>query len=298
MKDKTLLIMAAGMGSRFGGLKQIEPIGPNGEFIIDYSIYDAIKSGFTKVVFVIKEENYEVFKETIGNRVSKYINVDYAFQKMDNIPAGKTIPDGREKPWGTAHAILSAKDKIQGSFAVINSDDFYGRDAYQVLGAFLDEKEGFDWLCVGYLAKNTLSQSGPVKRGVCDVHLGELKKIVESKIEDIDGTIKAEPLSGDSAFEVQNDAMISMNMFGFSDKLFPILEEEFVNFFNNAKDITKDEFLIPNVIQKCIDTNTCHMYVLPTTAKWIGMTYKEDEEFVKNEINELISSGEYPNNLW
>ena len=184
MKEKTLLIMAAGMGSRFGGLKQIEPVGPSGEFIIDYSIYDAIKAGFNKVVFVIKKENEELFKETVGNRVSRHIKVEYAFQDMDDLPEGYKRPVDREKPWGTSHAILSAKNLINDNFAIINADDFYGRDAYYVMSSFLDNDYSDNIYCVvGYLIKNTLSSVGSVKRGVCKESNGYLTELIESSVE-------------------------------------------------------------------------------------------------------------------
>ena len=179
--EKTLLIMAAGMGSRFGGLKQIEPVGPNGEFIIDYSIFDAVRAGFTKVVFVIKKENFDVFKETVGNRVSNHIKVEYAFQDMDDLPYGFVRPEGREKPWGTSHAILSAKDLIDSNFAIINADDFYGRDAYYVMSKFLDESFDTNTYCVvGYKLGNTLSNNGSVKRGVCNEVDGYLTELIYS----------------------------------------------------------------------------------------------------------------------
>ena len=296
--EKTLLIMAAGMGSRFGGLKQIYPVGPNGEFIIDYSIYDAIRAGFNKIVFVIKKENYDTFRETIGRRVENHIKVEYVFQEMNNIPAGFNYDENRVKPWGTAQAILAAKDIIHGPFGVINSDDFYGYDAFNVLSKFLDNNIAYNWATVGYLAKNTLSEFGPAKRGICAVKDGNLETIIESKVERVSGVIKASPLSGSAEFNISDDTMISMNMFGFSEKLFDILSKSFINFFENMKDEMTDEFLIPDVIQKCIDDKKCTVSVLKTTAKWRGMTYKEDETFVKNEILRLISTGDYPSNLW
>ena len=229
--DKTLLIMAAGMGSRFGGLKQIEPVGPNGEFIIDYSIYDALKAGFTKVVFVIKKENFEIFKETVGNRVSKYIKVLYAFQDMDDLPAGFVRPVDREKPWGTSHAILSAKDLIHENFAIINADDFYGRDAYYVVSDFLDKKFDSNTYCVvGYKVSNTLSLNGSVKRGVCHEKDGYLTDLIESKVEYIGERIVASPLNGDQSFDITPDTLVSMNMLGFNTSIFNYIEDNFVKF--------------------------------------------------------------------
>ena len=194
-KDLTLLIMAAGMGSRFGGLKQIEPMGPNGEFLIDYSIYDAINAGFNKVVFIIKEENYAIFKETIGKRVEDKINTEYVFQDMNDLPEGYTKPEERVKPWGTAHAILCAKDNIHEPFVIINADDFYGKDAYKVASNFLKNvKEGNNYCLVGYKVANTLTENGAVKRGICKLENGNLTELIESNVEKIDGKIIAKPL--------------------------------------------------------------------------------------------------------
>lgn len=296
--NKTLLIMAAGMGSRFGGLKQIEPIGPNGEFLIDYSIYDAIKVGFTKVVFIIKEENYEVFKETIGARIEGKIPVEYVFQKQEDIPNGFDVPEEREKPWGTAHAILCAKNNINESFAVINADDFYGYDAYKTVGEFLDHNPNNDWSCIGYISANTLSAHGSTKRGVCNVVDGKLINLTESNLERIDGTIVASPLDGSPTFNVSDDTLVSMNMFGFTPDLFQILDDQILEFFENNTDLLKGEFLIPDVVAKCTKDNTKNVYVKKTTAQWLGMTYQEDKEKIRQEIITFISQGIYPNKLW
>ena len=223
--EKTLLIMAAGMGSRFGGLKQIEPVGPSGEFIIDYSIYDALKAGFNKVVFVIKKENFNVFRETIGNRVSNHIKVEYAFQDMDYLPAGFECPSDREKPWGTSHAILCARDKISGNFAIINADDFYGRDAFFVMSDFLDKKYDENTYCVvGYKIKNTLSSNGSVKRGVCHAVDGFLTELIESKVEQVGDDIIASPLNGNDSFNITPDTLVSMNMLGFNVSIFDYID--------------------------------------------------------------------------
>ena len=296
--NKTLLIMAAGMGSRFGGLKQIEPIGPNGEFLIDYSIYDAIKAGFNKVVFIIKEENYEIFKETIGSRVEDKIPVEYVFQKLDDIPLDFTIPEDRVKPWGTGHAILCAKKHINEPFAVINADDFYGRDAYMQASELLNDNPDNEWACIGYLAKNVLSEYGPAKRGVCNVKNGYLEHIVESSVERIDGVIIASPLNGSERFEITDDTLVSMNMFGFMPDIFIILEKEFIEFFKTNNDLVKGEFLIPEIVGKCIRTNEKKVEVRGTSSRWLGMTYQEDKQTVIDEINNLVDNGEYPNNLW
>ena len=203
-----LLIMAAGMGSRFGGLKQIAPMGPNDEFIIDYSIYDAIKAGFSKVVFIIKEENYDIFKETIGSRVEPHIPVEYVFQKIDNVPDFVKIPETREKPWGTAHAIYCAKDAITEPFLVINADDFYGRDAFMVAKEFLEKGNEKEYATITYQVVNTMTENGSVKRGVTVAENGILKSITESKIEEIDGKIKATALNSGEEYELSRDALV------------------------------------------------------------------------------------------
>ena len=202
-KDMTLLIMAAGMGSRFGGLKQIEPVGPSGEFMIDYSIYDAIKAGFNKVVFIIKEENYDIFEETVGKRIKNYINVEYCFQKINDLPAGYSVPSDRIKPWGTAHAILAAKNNISENFAIINADDFYGRDAFIEVAKFLKTatlKTPKEYAVVGYNVLNTLTENGSVKRGICEEDCGYLKKLTESLVEKREYKIVAKPLDGSHEF--------------------------------------------------------------------------------------------------
>ena len=302
MKDKTLVIMAAGMGSRFGGLKQIEPVGPNGEFIIDYSIYDAIKAGFNKVVFIIKEENYSIFKETIGSRIENKIKVEYAFQKLDNLPEGIELPKEREKPWGTSHAILSCKDVVNEYFMVINGDDFYGRDAYTVLSKFMDSQENLDemkYAMAGYITENTLTENGAVKRGVCESKNGYLEKIIESNVEKVNGDIIATPLDDSGAFKVSGDSLISMNCFAYNPSLFKYLDDNFKPFLLENKDnMLKCEYLIPESIYRGIKSNTLTMEVLPTTAKWYGITYKEDKESVVNAIKEMVDAGEYPSNLW
>lgn len=302
-KNLTLLIMAAGMGSRFGGLKQIEPIGPNGEFIIDYSIYDAIKAGFTKVVFIIKEENYELFKDTIGKRVEKQnIQVEYVFQKTEDVPTEFKHLTNREKPWGTGHAILSAKDKVNENFAIINADDFYGRDGYMVIANYLrtiEKKEKEPFSMVAYQVNNTLTENGAVKRGVCEQKNGYLTKIIESNVEKIKGVINVNPLDGSESFTVEDDTLVSMNLLGFTPKIFEILEEKFYKFLEKNQDnYQKCEFLIPEVLFETIEENVAEVKVLPTNAKWYGVTYREDKESVVKAIEKMIEKGEYPNNLW
>lgn len=297
-KDLTLVIMAAGMGSRFGGLKQIEPIGPNEEFLIDYSVYDAIKAGFTKVIFIIKKENEQVFKETIGKRVEGHIPVSYVFQEMENIPVEKDFSE-REKPLGTAHAIYCCKDEVNSPFAIINADDFYGADAYIKMAEFLKNNENKEYGLMGYRVKNTLTENGSVKRGVCQEENGYLTAIIESKIDRIDGKIIASPLSGTPSFEVSPDSLVSMNMLGFTPSIFPYLEEKITEFLTDGKaDLEKDEILIPCVVEMGIEEEKAKVKVLETTATWYGVTYKEDKEYVVKGINSLIEKGLYPNKLW
>lgn len=294
----TLLIMAAGMGSRFGGLKQIEPVGPNGEFIIDYSIYDAKLAGFDKVVFIIKEENYEIFKNTVGKRFENIIEVSYAFQKNTDIPSFVGDVSFREKPWGTAHAILSAKNFINDSFAIINADDFYGRDAFFKIAEFLKDSKEDEYAIVGYEVSNTITDAGSVKRGVIEEENNYLIKLTESVIEKNDTTFIAKPLDGRSAFEVNHNTLVSMNMMGFSDKIFDYLEEGLLEFFRkNANNLEKCEYLIPDVVEKLSTENKVTVKIIHTNSVWLGMTYKEDKEMLVREINKLIESGIYPNQL-
>ena len=299
-KDLTLLIMAAGMGSRFGGLKQIEPMGPNGEFLIDYSIYDAINAGFNKVVFIIKEENYDIFKETIGKRVEDKIKTEYVFQDINNVPDGYSVPKDRVKPLGTAHAIYCAKDNIHEPFAIINADDFYGKDAYKVASNFLKNVDNDNSYClVGYKVSNTLTENGAVKRGVCNVENGNLTELIESSVEKIDGKIIAKPLDGTTPFIIDNNTYVSMNMLGFNTTIFPYIEKNFPAFLDSNKDnILKCEYLIPDILTQAIKENYANTEVLPTTAKWIGVTYKEDKEKVVESIKKLVEANEYPNKLW
>lgn len=292
----TLVIMAAGMGSRFGGLKQIEAVGPNGEFIIDYSIYDAIKAGFTKVVFIIKEENYEIFKETIGKRISDHIKVEYVFQNNDNVPVD--IPNERIKPLGTAHAILCCKDKVHENFAIINADDFYGRDSYLKVKDFIsNSKNDKEFALIGYNAIDTITNNGSVKRGICNVKDNYLVNLNESVINLENGKLNAKTLVDNKDIEVHNNTTVSMNMFGFTPKLFELLENDFKDFLDN-NDLMTAEYLIPEEVNKYLKNNIVKVKVIKTTSKWYGITYKEDLQLIKDEIKKLINDGIYPENLW
>lgn len=299
-KSKTLLIMAAGMGARYGGLKQIDPIGPNGEFIIDYSIYDAIKAGYNKVVIIIKEENFDIFRETIGKRIENKIQVEYAFQRLDDLPEGFELPNGRTKPWGTVHAILAAKDLIKEQFTIINADDFYGKDSYLVSSKFIDENnDQTSFLVTGYMIKNVLSKNGAVKRGVCKTRNYKLDKLIESKVAIIENKIIAEPLDGSEAFELQEDDLVSMNMLTFTPIIFDYLQVAFKEYLEKNRDrLDTCEHLIPDAVYQMILENRVSVQVLPTTAIWYGITYREDKEEVVENIQKLIEKGEYPKDLW
>ena len=297
-KELTLVVMAAGMGSRYGGLKQIEPIGPNGEFIIDYSVYDAKKAGFTKIVFIIKKELEKIFKETIGARVEGKIDVDYVIQDINNLPVNIDLSK-REKPLGTAHAIYCCKDYVTTPFAIINADDFYGYDAYKKMADFLNNNPQNEYSLMGYIVKNTLTENGSVKRGICKEKDGYLTEIIESKIERQNNELIATPLDKEESFKVDENQLVSMNMLGFTLNFFPYLEKKVKEFLTNKNtNLEKDETLIPCVVQEGIEENKAKVKVIKTTATWYGVTYKEDKEYVVNGINSLIKSGEYPNNLW
>lgn len=294
----TLVIMAAGMGSRFGGLKQIEPVGPNGEFIIDYSIYDAIKAGFDKVVFIIKEENYDIFKETIGKRIEGKIKVEYVFQDIKNVPEGIVLPEDRVKPLGTGHAILSCKGVVNEPFVIINSDDFYGYDAFMKAANFLKE-DTTDYAMIGYLIGNTLTSNGSVKRGYSEQKNGYLSNIIEATVYKDNNGIKVEPLDGRDCFYAKDEDLVSMNMFCFKPDMIDYLDKRFLDFFNENKDnLDKCEYLIPDVVFERIENDNLKVRVIDTNAVWKGVTYKEDKQELVDYILELINSSEYPNNLY
>ena len=299
MQEKTLLILAAGMGSRFGGLKQIEPFGPNGEFIIDYSIYDAKKAGFNKVVFVIKEENYHIFKDTIGKRIESKIKTEYVFQDDKLVPEKyKSQIKERIKPLGTAHAILCAKDKINGPFAMINADDFYGFDAFEKANEYLNDIPQNHYGMIAYQIKNTLSPTGACSRGICHEIDGKLQDIVESKVERINDKIISMPLDSNKQQELAENTPVSMNLLLFSKDFFQILETDFYKFLEaNKQDLSKVEFQIPTVLNHCMQKGMI-IDLMVTTAKWYGVTYKEDTDMVKQAFRKMIEQREYPQDLW
>lgn len=289
---KTLLILAAGTGSRFGGLKQLSPVGPSGEFIIDYSISDALKYGFDKVVFVIKKENYEDFRETIGKRIEKNVKVEYVFQTLDTLP--KKVEIAREKPLGTGHALYCAKDYIDGPFVLISADDFYGQESFEVLSKFLD-KDNDKVGVLGHNLASTINNPEGVKRGVIFEEDGEISSILECKVT-LDGDyINAEELQGTRKFRLSKTTVANMLIFAFSYDIFPLLEKRLNEFLDEA-DLTKDEFYLNRVIDGLIKEHKIEM--LTTKEKWMGMTYKEDALQVQEHIKEEIKKGKYKEDLW
>ncbi len=297
----TLFVLAAGMGSRYGGLKQLDGLGPNGETIMDYSIYDAIRGGFGKVVFVIRKDFENDFREKILSKYENHIPVELVFQGLDNLPEGYTCPADRVKPWGTNHAVLMGKDVINEPFAVINADDFYGRDAFAVLGEALAKLEGKkDTYCmVGYRVGNTLSESGSVARGVCEKDANNLLTTVVERtaIERIDGKVSFKD-ENDVLQTIEDNTPVSMNMWGFTPDYFNYSLEYFKEFLDEHKDNLKSEYFIPLMVNKLINDGTATVEVLDTTSKWFGVTYAEDRQGVVDKIAELVKSGEYPEKLF
>jgi dTDP-glucose pyrophosphorylase len=294
--NKPLLILAAGMGSRYGGLKQIDPVGPNGETIIDYSIYDAMRAGFNQLVFVIRRDIENAFRETIGGRFEKRIAVQYVFQELDSLPPGAAASPQRKKPWGTGHAILTAADVIREPFGVINADDFYGAESFRLLSAHLESGNSDDAL-VGFVLRNTLSEFGAVSRGVCRLNGGYLENIRE-----IAGIEKSGAAARykDSAGEFQSltgDEMVSMNMWGFHPSIFNFLREQFSEFLNTRGADEKAEFYIPDAVNQLIRSGKNRVKALRTPSRWFGVTYREDRASVIEGIRSLIGSGEYPERL-
>ena len=288
-KDITLVVMAAGMGSRFGGLKQIEPIGPKGEAILDFSVYDAVKAGFTKVVFVIKHAIEKDFKEFVGNRIEKKVKVEYVFQEIDKLPEGYNCPEGREKPWGTAHAILCCKDVVKEPFAVVNADDFYGRSAFVKMAEFL-KSESDDYAMVGFRLVNTLTENGYVSRGVCDIEKGELKSVTErTKIMDCKYTED----DGATWTALPEDTVVSMNLWGFRPDVFRFIETGFKKFLDEKIDVPKSEYYLPAVVSERIENGEKSVKVLIAEDKWYGVTYKEDKQVVVDAIGKMVTDGLY-----
>ena len=307
MKETALVIMAAGIGSRFGGgIKQLEPVGPGGEIIMDYSIYDALKAGFDKIVFIIRKDLEKDFREVIGNRIEKVAKVEYAFQELEDLPAGFSVPEGRKNPWGTGQAVLSAKNLIDGPFLVINADDYYGKEGFQKIHDYMVEemKEDsgvYDMCMGGFILRNTLSDNGTVTRGVCQLNGdGTLKDVTETyEIRmGADGTMQAQNEQGEPV-SVDPDQHVSMNMWGLPAAFMDELEKGFPEFLSGLKDgDIKSEYLLPKIIDKLVKAGRAKVTVLETRDKWFGVTYKEDKETVVAAIRKLIADGVYPEKLF
>jgi len=297
----TLLVLAAGMGSRYGGLKQIDPVGPSGEIIIDYSIFDAMRAGFGKIVFIIRKEIEESFKETIGTRFEGKILVEYAYQELDALPGGFELPAERAKPWGTGHAILAAKNVINEPFAVINADDFYGKSGYQLLADYLSSaKDGemADFCMVGYILRNTLSEHGSVARGVCGLDSdGNLENVVEmTKIEKVGDSARNAEEGAEK--DLTGDEIVSLNLWGFTPSIFVHLENLFVEFLKENINEPKKEFFIPSVVDALIKQGRATVKVLKSSDSWFGITYRDDKPKVVESVNKLVAEGIYPDKLF
>lgn len=305
MDKPVLVIMAAGMGSRYGGLKQIDTVDEQGDKIIDFSIYDAVRAGFKKVVFIIKRENLEIFKEAVGNKVSKAIEVEYVFQELTDIPEGMPTIEGRVKPFGTAHAVRSCRKIVNGPFAVINADDFYGKQAFKKVFDFLaqksSEKTAGQYCMVGFKLGNTLTENGSVSRGICTKdENGNLVDIVERTkiIKTEDGAAYTE--DGENYIPISTDSVTSMNLWGFTGDFMEEIDKAFIDYYKNElpKNPEKAECYLPFVVDDMLKEGRASVLVLESSDKWFGVTYKEDKEYVKQQIGELKKQGEYPEILW
>lgn len=305
MQKPVLAVMAAGMGSRYGGLKQIDPVGPSGEVIIDYSLFDARRAGFEKVVFIIKHEIEDDFKAVIGERISKVMQVEYAFQQLDILPEGYTVPEGREKPWGTAHAVLAAKSVIDGPFAVINADDYYGPEAFQKIYDYLathQDDEKYEYAMVGYHLRNTLTEHGHVARGVCEVgEDGFLQRVTEHvKIVKDGNDAKFTEDEGKTWESLPGETTVSMNLWGFTPSFLKETETRFSTFLDHTLTANpmKGEYFLPSVVSALIDEDKARVQVLTSKDKWYGVTYKEDKPVVVAALRSFIDAGVYPEKLW
>ncbi len=305
MAKPILIIMAAGMGSRYGGLKQIDPISDKGEIILDFSLYDAMMAGFEKVIFIIKKENEADFRALIDERAGKYMQVEYAFQELSDIPAGYQVPEGRVKPWGTCHAVLSARKLIDGSFAVINADDYYGPGAFQTIYDYLEnakDDEKYRYCMVGYQLEKTLTENGHVARGVCEVgENGQLVDIVErTKIMYHDGGIAFTEDDGATWQPLEEGTTVSMNFWGFTESFVHEMEARFPAFLDKAlaENPLKGEYFLPGVVDQLIQEQKASVRVLTSHDKWYGVTYKEDKQGVVDALQSMKDKGLYPEKLW
>ena len=298
MSAPTLLVLAAGMGSRYGGLKQIDPVGPSGEAILDYSVYDAMRAGFGRVVFLIRHSIEEAFRATVGSRYQGSIPVDYAFQELENLPEGFAVPEGRTKPWGTTHAVLCAEPQLEGPFAVINADDFYGAASYRALVAHLQSGTK-DFAMVGFVLRKTLSEFGSVARGVSSVdEAGLLRTVVEHTKIEPDGNAARSVQADGSAMALSGDELVSMNMWGFTPELFAPLRADFDRFLRASGTELKSECYLPNSVNTLVKEGRARVRVLSSPDAWFGVTYREDRESVVERIAELVKAGAYPEQLW
>jgi hypothetical protein len=298
-----LVVLAAGMGSRYGGLKQIDPVGPSGEAILDYSVFDALRAGFSRVVFVIRRDIEDAFRASVGARFERHVDVDYAFQQLDDLPAGFTVPEGRTKPWGTAHAILAARHTVRTPFAVINADDFYGAEGYRLLAAHLACAPAGDRVpdhaMVGFVLRNTLSEFGSVARGICTVSPeGLLESVTETTGIEPDGTRAKAVHNQGPAQQLTGDEIVSMNMWGFQPHIFDDLITYFRAFLRAHAADLKAECYLPSAVTSAIDTGLAHVRVLRSSDAWFGVTYREDRPRVIQSLRELIAAGRYPEQLW
>lgn len=305
MAKAALVIMAAGIGSRFGGgIKQLEPVGPNGEIIMDYSIYDAMEAGFDKVVFVIRKDLEKDFKEVIGDRIAKKAKVSYAFQEMDDLPEGFSKPEGRKKPWGTGQAILVCKDIVKNPFAVINADDYYGKEAFVKVHNYLvqdrEKNDKLDFCMAGFILSNTLSENGGVTRGVCQVDENEMLAGVIETHDITKGNDGVQIPDGNGGYQtIDGNSHVSMNMWGFTPEILEELEKGFVIFLENlASDDIKSEYLLPTIVDQLIQSKKAQVKVLETKDKWFGVTYKEDKQVVVDSFQRLIKEGIYSSPLF
>lgn len=305
MSKPVLVIMAAGMGSRYGGLKQIDPVDSEGHIIIDFSLYDAKRAGFEKAIFIIKEENEAVFREAIGDRISEYMEIEYAFQKIDNLPEGYEVPEGRVKPWGTAHAVLSCIDQVDGPFAVINADDYYGVEAFQLIYDYLtthEDDEKYRYTMVGYLLGNTVTDNGHVSRGVCAMNEnGELVSVTErTRIEKRNGGIAFTEDGGETWTSVPADTVVSMNMWGFTRSILEEIKKGFPAFLEEGIKVNpmKCEYFLPAVVSRLLAKDLATVSVLKSQDKWYGITYKEDKPVIVEALQKMKDRGIYPQNLW
>lgn len=312
MSKTTLVIMAAGMGSRYGGVKQLDPVGPGGEIIMDYSVYDAIEAGFDKVIFIIRKDLEEDFKEVIGDRIAKQIEVEYCFQELDDLPEGFSVSEGRTKPWGTGQAVLSCRNLVKEPFAVINADDYYGKEAFVKIHDYLVEIEEnkdvtsetdddkYQFCMAGFILGNTLSENGTVTRGVCEVNEHDMLLDIQETADliQIENHVEGKNLTSGQEVNLSINSVVSMNMWGFTPELLDELEVGFKEFLSEHGNELKSEYLLPEVVSNLINDKKAEVKVLTTNDKWFGVTYKEDKERVVESFDKLVGDGIYPSKLF